>query len=212
MIGVLPLVQGYDPIPEPTVTATAAPGALQVGGFRQYAYGGGGTGTADTTERRVDRARKVLADDPARWRIIDDLTVPLVDRPTKSKVKGPGLIESRKDAFVLACMAGDPCDPNRPAAVVVTPATPALRISDVASFTPAAPTQQMQPNGWMVRGLATNFIAQASAHEQSGELLGQTADVRFTPNRLRLGLRRRHHRHVNERRRHLAMVETARIQ
>jgi hypothetical protein len=56
-----------------------------------------------------------------------------------------------------------------------------VRISDLVNFTPAAPTRGMEPAGWMVVGLPTNFFAAASVHTRSGSLLGFPADVRFTP-------------------------------
>ncbi|TFD52222.1 hypothetical protein E3T55_06320 [Cryobacterium frigoriphilum] len=169
--------------PEPSLTASTTPDAAQLYGFieRKQDDAAGTTGTTGAEEKKANLAKKLLAYGPDQWINTEDLTVPLAKRATKSKKPGPGLVEIRVDAFVLACMAGDPCDPNRPAAVVVTPATPALRISDLATFTPDAPTQQMQPNGWMVKGLSTNFVARAAVHEQTGELLGQPADVRFTP-------------------------------
>ena len=43
------------------------------------------------------------------------------------------------------------------------------------------PVQGMEPNGWLVEGIPTNFFASASAHLSSGSLLGSPADVRFTP-------------------------------
>jgi hypothetical protein len=39
----------------------------------------------------------------------------------------------------------------------------------------------MQPDGWMVVGLPTNFYAQIDRHIVAGTLLGASADVRFTP-------------------------------
>lgn len=75
-----------------------------------------------------------------------------------------------RDGFTINCTPGTPCDPN----LVVS-------ISDVASFKPAVPAQGMEPDGWMVVGLPTNFYAAASAHVRSGLLLGFPADVRFTP-------------------------------
>lgn len=56
-----------------------------------------------------------------------------------------------------------------------------VMISDIASFAPRAAVQFMQPDGWMVVGLPTNFYAQIDRHVVSGTLLGQPADVRFTP-------------------------------
>lgn len=54
-------------------------------------------------------------------------------------------------------------------------------ISDIASFSPIAAVQFMQPDGWMVVGLPANFYAQIDRHVVSGTLLGESADVRFTP-------------------------------
>ncbi len=70
----------------------------------------------------------------------------------------------------INCVSGTPCDPN----LVVS-------ASDLVNFRPAAPTQQMEPRGWSVVGLPTNFIATAVVHSRSGVLLGFPAEVRFTP-------------------------------
>ena len=56
-----------------------------------------------------------------------------------------------------------------------------MRISDLVNFRPATPTQGMEPTGWTVIGLSTNFFAAASVHTRSGSLLGFPAEVRFTP-------------------------------
>ena len=63
-------------------------------------------------------------------------------------------------------------DPAEP--VVVT-------LRDIASFRPAIPVNDMEPGGWAVEGLPANFVAAASVEVVSGTLLGQPADVRFTP-------------------------------
>ncbi len=54
-------------------------------------------------------------------------------------------------------------------------------ISDLESFRPRTPTQFVEPDGWSVRRIPTNFWTVVSAHTVSGELLGNPADVRFTP-------------------------------
>ncbi len=54
-------------------------------------------------------------------------------------------------------------------------------ISDLESFRPRPPTQFVEPDGWSVRRIPTNFWTVVSAHTVSGELLGNPADVRFTP-------------------------------
>lgn len=56
-----------------------------------------------------------------------------------------------------------------------------VTLSDIARFRPDAGTDLMQPNGWMIVGLSTNFYAHADRHIKSGTLLGQPASVRFTP-------------------------------
>lgn len=59
--------------------------------------------------------------------------------------------------------------------------TPPITIRDIASFIPTPGTQQMEPNGWAVAGLPTNFYAITAPHVVEGTLLGRPADVRFTP-------------------------------
>ena len=56
-----------------------------------------------------------------------------------------------------------------------------IRVSDLQNFpAPIAPTG-MEPNGWAIVGLAANFWTGASAHISDGLLLGQPAQVLFTP-------------------------------
>jgi len=82
-----------------------------------------------------------------------------------------------------ALCAGEPAaPPEEPAAPVV------VTLRDIASFRPATPGNTMEPGGWAVVGLPANFVAAASAQVVSGTLLGQPADVRFTP----VGYRWRH--------------------
>ena len=68
---------------------------------------------------------------------------------------------------------GDPVDP--------APATPSITLNDLAFFRPQAAVQYMQPDGWMVVGLPTNFVAVIERHIVAGTLLGAPAEVRFTP-------------------------------
>lgn len=60
-------------------------------------------------------------------------------------------------------------------------ATAPLSLSDLVNFKPTPGTDHMQPDGWMVVGLDTNFYARAAQQVKTGELLGQPASVRFTP-------------------------------
>ncbi|MEO7123641.1 MAG: hypothetical protein ABI400_11105 [Lacisediminihabitans sp.] len=64
---------------------------------------------------------------------------------------------------------------------VIAPVT----ISDLVNFKPAPGVDHMEPNGWMIVGLNTNFYATAQSQVQTGVLLGQQASVRFTPARFR---------------------------
>jgi len=97
-----------------------------------------------------------------------------VDRGDASA--GPGGLPRRlpdavpADPAVPACQPQTPCDPDL-----------VVRVSDLVSIPAAAPTQGMEPNGWIVVGVPINFFATASAHSRSGPLLGAAAEVRFTP-------------------------------
>ena len=72
------------------------------------------------------------------------------------------------------------CPPNLSAAICNgTVAT--VTIHDIAHFKPRPGTDHMQPNGWIVVGLDTNFYATVPSELEQGELLGQPAQVRFFP-------------------------------
>lgn len=88
----------------------------------------------------------------------------------------PGVPPRRAPAVV-------PADPAVPACEPQTPCDPDLivRVSDLVSIPAEAPTQGMEPNGWLVVGVPANFFATATAHQRSGALLGASAEVRFTP-------------------------------
>ncbi|MBX3092430.1 MAG: hypothetical protein KF801_07950, partial [Cryobacterium sp.] len=68
---------------------------------------------------------------------------------------------------------------DRPGYTVTMPVT----LADLARFRPDPGTDHMQPDGWMIVGLSTNFYARAMQHVKSGVLLGEPAFVRFTPAR-----------------------------
>ncbi|WP_157412116.1 PKD domain-containing protein [Agreia sp. Leaf283] len=52
---------------------------------------------------------------------------------------------------------------------------------EIAHLVPGTAGQGMEPNGWMVVGLPTNFYADAAPSVVSTTLLGSPAEVRFTP-------------------------------
>lgn len=61
------------------------------------------------------------------------------------------------------------------------PGAQPITLSDIARFRPTPGVQHMQPDGWTVPGLDTNFYAVTSTHVVEGTLLGEDAAVRFTP-------------------------------
>lgn len=61
------------------------------------------------------------------------------------------------------------------------PVAPTITLSDIAAFRPAPGEQRMQPDGWTVAGLDTNFYAIRPVEVVDGSLLGQPASVRFIP-------------------------------
>ncbi len=60
-------------------------------------------------------------------------------------------------------------------------ATEPVTLTDIAAFRPSPGRDSMEPNGWMVVGLDTNFYSTVGVQVQDGTLLGQPASVRFTP-------------------------------
>lgn len=61
-----------------------------------------------------------------------------------------------------------------------TPVQP-ITWADIAQFRPDPGIQIMEPDGWAVIGLDTNFYATTSTQVVQGTLLGHAAAVRFTP-------------------------------
>lgn len=59
--------------------------------------------------------------------------------------------------------------------------TAPVTLVDIASFRPTAATHHMQPDGWTIAGLPTNFYARTGTQIVPGALLGRSAEVRFTP-------------------------------
>lgn len=61
------------------------------------------------------------------------------------------------------------------------PGNPGITISDIKNFKATSGNDHMQPNGWMVVGLDTNFYSVVGTELVGGSLLGNPATVRFTP-------------------------------
>jgi hypothetical protein len=68
-----------------------------------------------------------------------------------------------------------------PDVVEAPTSTPVVTTREIAHLVPAVGTQGMEPKGWMVVGLPTNFYAEVSPSVVSTTLLGSAAEVRFTP-------------------------------
>jgi hypothetical protein len=115
---------------------------------------GGGSGADSSTDDSNDGAQ-----------VIVDNVVPI-----PNVIPGAGPVPFATQNYTVNCTPGSPCDPNL-----------VVRISDLVNFRPATSTAGMEPSGWTVVGLPTNFFATASAHIRSGALLGFPAEVRFTP-------------------------------
>jgi hypothetical protein len=77
----------------------------------------------------------------------------------------------------------DCADPLSPVCVrpYIATVTAPITLADIAAFRPSPPVDHMEPNGWTIAGLDTNFYATGSAHIKDGTLLDQPASVRFTP-------------------------------
>jgi hypothetical protein len=56
-----------------------------------------------------------------------------------------------------------------------------VTLADLVNFKPSPGVDHMEPNGWMIVGLDTNFYAVVGSQVKAGLLLGQQASVRFTP-------------------------------
>jgi hypothetical protein len=91
--------------------------------------------------------------------------------PTPPRVQDPDCLRPQPNRPAWCYEADEPGEPG----------TPPITISDIATFVPTPGRQQMEPDGWAVAGLETNFYAITGAHVVNGTLLGRPADVRFTP-------------------------------
>jgi len=74
-------------------------------------------------------------------------------------------------------LPADPLKVDRGEFTVISP----LTISDLASFKPRAGVDHMEPDGWAIIGLDTNFYATVGSEVFRGTVLGQPASVRFIP-------------------------------
>lgn len=111
-------------------------------------------------------------------------TVTLVGQETTPGTTGAatgalagGAAQPPPPRFTRFCVPDPTVCEQEPAAAGIPPIT----INDIATFRPTPGRQQMEPDGWTVAGLDTNFFAITEPHVVTGTLLGRPADVRFTP-------------------------------
>jgi hypothetical protein len=81
-------------------------------------------------------------------------------------------------------------DPNTPACAFITtdfcvtpppaPGATPVTLEDIASFRPDPGVARMDPAGWSIVNLPTNFYADSGSQIVDGTLLGRPASVRFT--------------------------------
>ncbi|CAN5267380.1 hypothetical protein BH11ACT2_BH11ACT2_09400 [soil metagenome] len=113
--------------------------------------------------------------------------------PAKPKKKTPppppqrnrGLnIDTATDGptVTIVCLTPAACGTQPPVETVQEkPARGPVTLADIAAFHPVPGTTTMEPNGWAVVGLEANPSSSAVQHVVAGQLLGQAAEVRFSP-------------------------------
>ncbi len=126
--------------------------------------------TGANCTNQVDRTCSVIAD-------IADNEAQLI--ATEREATGTGAGTGTNNSADPGCVTGGV---NRECIFTVTGP---LTLQDIAAFRPTPASRSMQPNGWAVRGLDANFLSSGASDIQSGTLLGQSAEVRFTPVRWR---------------------------
>lgn len=124
----------------------------------QTTYEGGCTITSTVTTDTVDLTAT------------DTSSTPTTTSPRTTPRGTPPPVTTCSDPASTTCYRPVP-------ATVTAPVT----VADIASFRPMPPVDHMEPDGWTVAGLATNFFATGGRHVVDGVLLGSAAQVRFTP-------------------------------
>jgi hypothetical protein len=109
------------------------------------------------------------------------LTSPGAGNGGESGGSGNGGVGTGSDAGAGAS-EGIPCPfPCRPPFTVTDLTEQPITLSDIAHFRPRPGINHMQPAGWMIIDLDTNFYSTGASQVHNGTLLGFPADVRFTP-------------------------------
>jgi hypothetical protein len=120
------------------------------------------TGSSDASD-----SDNTILPGPAVWRLDPDQEIP------------PGLFpDGTEFEGAPAPMIREPWQMIEPTILSVDEI---VTVDDLVNLRPAAAGLRMEPNGWTVIGLDTNFWIDVTTNTQSGELLGRSASVRFTP-------------------------------
>jgi hypothetical protein len=108
----------------------------------------------------------------------DEASAPTV--PAPEPTRNTAIRGRFNSAMPMPEMAPLPLPPCEPAAECA-PAPPEVTLDDLASFAPVEGAPHMEPTGWSVAGLPTNFWITTSSHVVDGLLFDRPASVRFTP-------------------------------
>ena len=104
-----------------------------------------------------------------------DVTLTGIDNPN---LGGPSNVIPRATTPLDDC--ADPASTTCARPFIATITAP-VTLADIASFRPDPAIDHMEPNGWTIAGLDTNFYATGGRQVIYGVLLGRSAVVRFTP-------------------------------
>lgn len=118
-----------------------------------------------------------------------------ITRPGLIRTQFPVLIESNLSEGGCVIFAGTRYAPTdcvetvirNPGSSNTIPGDPAgsgirrITLEDIAHFTPVNPVARMEPNGWAVAKLHTNFFSSSRIHDRAGTLFGLPTTVRFIP-------------------------------
>jgi len=99
--------------------------------------------------------------------------------PNKNRMTSEQRLAYENQLAIEAAARGDYYRPEFWSTFVGTPPTN-VTLNDIATFRPSVGGNHMEPNGWIVVGLDTNFYSDPSAQIVNGTLLGLPASVRFT--------------------------------
>jgi hypothetical protein len=139
--------------------------------------------SADEATTGLCEVTATLTDDEAILGATDDLDAPDSPRKRAPRELNPFVDSSEGSGDASGDPLADCADPRSTTCVrpFIATVTAPITLADIAAFRPTAAVDTVEPNGWTVAGLDTNFYATGTAHVVDGTLLGRSASVRFTP-------------------------------